>query len=169
MAISKKVSPVKKLIRKLTNFSFGGTSAIITNISLIIGLGTSDVSKSGIIGGLLVIALADNISDSLGIHIYKESESNKIRETLISTLSNFFTRLLVSFTFIGVVLMFSTGQAQIIAAVWGLFLIGVISYFICRKNQSDPTVEIATHIAIAILVIIASKYMGYLIHEHLTK
>ena len=49
---------MKKSFGKITNFSFGSTSAIITNISLIIGLGSGHVPKSGIIGGLLIIGIA---------------------------------------------------------------------------------------------------------------
>jgi hypothetical protein len=51
--------------------------------------------KVGIIGALLVIALADNMSDSFGIHFYQESECVGKREVWLSTFTNFFTRLLV--------------------------------------------------------------------------
>lgn len=57
-----------------TRFSFGATSAIITNLGIITGLDTMTNPKLSIIGALLVIALADNLSDSFGIHIYQESE-----------------------------------------------------------------------------------------------
>ena len=57
-----------------TNYIFGSSAAIITEVSLIVGLGAVRASKGAILGGLLTIALADNISDSLGIDLYKESE-----------------------------------------------------------------------------------------------
>jgi len=57
-----------------TKFSFGSTSAIITNVALIMGLNSAKDAKLAIIGSLLVIALADNVSDSFGIHMYQESE-----------------------------------------------------------------------------------------------
>ena len=87
-----------------TKFSFGATSAIITSLGLIAGLDSLSHPKSGIIGGILVIALADNVSDSVGIHIYQESECIPDKEVWFSTFSNFFTRILVSSTFIVLVL-----------------------------------------------------------------
>jgi vacuolar iron transporter family protein len=144
------------LFKKLTNFSFGGTSAIITNISLIVGLN----SKSNIIGGLLVIALADNISDSLGIHIYQESETRRGSSNLLSTISNFTVRLLVSLTFILIILLLPIYPAQIIAVIWGIILLSFMTYLIARANKVNPIFEVVRHLAIAVVVIAASKFIG---------
>ena len=144
------------LFKKLTNFSFGGTSAIITNISLIVGLN----SKSNIIGGLLVIALADNISDSLGIHIFQESETQHEASNLLSTVSNFTVRLLVSLTFILIILLLPIYSAQIVAVIWGVILLSSMTYLIARANKSDPIPEVVKHLAIAVVVIAASKFIG---------
>lgn len=150
---------------KLANFTFGSTSAIITNISLVVGLGTTDVPKMGIIGGLLIIGIADNISDSLGIHIYKESESGGLRESFISTVTNFLSRLLISLTFILIVYFLPFWLAERIAVAWGVLLLGVMSYLIARCNKDPrPALEIAKHLAIAVVVVAASKYVGRLIH-----
>ena len=83
---------IKKRKFDLTKYSFGGTSAIITNLALIIGLNTAANAKLSIISGLLIIGLADNISDTLGIHIYQESEGKQTLNVWISTLTNFFSR-----------------------------------------------------------------------------
>jgi len=56
----------------LTKYSFGASSAIITCLAFIIGLSHSSNPRLSIVGSLLVIAIADNISDSLGIHIFQE-------------------------------------------------------------------------------------------------
>jgi vacuolar iron transporter family protein len=145
------------LFKKLTNFSFGGTSAIITNISLIVGLN----SKSNIIGGLLVIALADNISDSLGIHIYQESEAQNRSANMLSTISNFTVRLLVSVTFILIILLLPVYFAQITAVIWGIILLSIMTYLIARANHAAPLPEVFKHLAIAVAVIAASKFIGY--------
>lgn len=155
---------MKSEIKKLTNYTFGSASAIITNISLIVGL-AGNVSKTGIIGGLLVIGVADNISDSLGIHIYKESEAVNKKESLISTVGNFTARLVISFTFILIIQFLPANQAQIAAIVWGLFLIAAISYFISKYNKANLFLEIIKHITAALIVIAASKYIGSLINN----
>jgi hypothetical protein len=47
-----------------------------------------------------VIAIADNISDSLGIHIYQESDLKKSEVVRVSTIFNFITRFFVILIFI---------------------------------------------------------------------
>jgi len=55
-------------------FSFGITSAVITTLGLMVGLYSSTNSRLVVVGGILMIAIADAFSDSLGIHISEESE-----------------------------------------------------------------------------------------------
>jgi len=84
---------------KPTKYSFGSTSAIITNLTLITGLITSTNAKISIIGGLLVSAFADNISDALGIHIYQESEGLRPHQVWVLTLSNFISGFKIFYNF----------------------------------------------------------------------
>jgi hypothetical protein len=132
-----------------TRFSFGATSAIITNLGIITGLGTLTHPKLSIIGALLVIALADNLSDSFGIHIYQESEHLGKKEVWFSTLTNFLTRLFVSLTFI-----------ILIIVLWGLFVLTVMTYLIAKQQKINPTSAILVHITIAVVVVIASNFIG---------
>ena len=55
---------------------FGLTSAIITTLGVIVGLGFGLDSKLVIISAILTIAIADSLSDALGVHIAKEAEGN---------------------------------------------------------------------------------------------
>ena len=55
-------------------FSFGSTSAIVTSMGVIIGLGAATARTATIVSSLLIFAVADNISDSLSIHMYQEAE-----------------------------------------------------------------------------------------------
>ncbi len=153
-------------LRNLTNYIFGSTAAIITNISLIVGLGSAGAGKGPILGGLLTIALADNISDSLGIHLYKETEGYGQRLSAFATLLNFTARLLVSGSFIAVALLFSTSTSIWLAIVWGLLLLIVLSYFITRANKTGTIREIAKHVLVAVVVIILSLFVGDLISKH---
>lgn len=69
-----------KLPKDPSKFSFGATSSTVTSLGIIFGLLTSGNPKASVIGSLLVIAVADNIADSLGIHIYRESTATKKRK-----------------------------------------------------------------------------------------
>jgi VIT1/CCC1 family predicted Fe2+/Mn2+ transporter len=156
----------KSELKNLKNYIFGSTAAIITNISLIVGLGSVQTGKGPILGGLLTIALADNISDSLGIHMYKESEGYEGKLSLLATSLNFLSRLLVSCSFIAIVLIFSISNSIIIAIVWGLLLLTLISYLIAKSNNDNSILEIIKHLLIAVIVIILSRYVGYGISKY---
>lgn len=146
-----------------TKFSFGATSAIITNLGIITGLRTDSHAKLSIILGILVIALADNIADSLGIHVYQESEHLKTKDVWVSTLTNFLARLLVSLTFVLLIISLPIGIAVITSLIWGLVLLSFISYVIAKHRKVNPFLSVFEHIAIAVLVIIASNFLGALL------
>jgi len=146
--------------KEITNYVFGGTSAIITSLALIIGLNASANSQVAIIGSLLVIALADNISDSLGIHIYQESQGVKAKKVWLGTAANFFTRLLVSAGFIAIVTIFPPGLATYVAIIYGLTTLAVFSYFIAASRKRNPLFSVLEHLLIAVIVVIVSKLVG---------
>ncbi len=152
-----------KFRRYQTKFSFGATSAIITNLGIITGLDTLVYPKVSIIAGMLVVALADNVADSFGIHIYQESECIDNREIWFSTLSNFLTRIFVSSTFIILVALLPLNLALTCSIFWGLVLLAIMSYLIARDRKVNPYLEIFKHISIAILVIVLSHFVGMFI------
>jgi len=146
-----------------TKFSFGATSAIITNLGLIAGLRTGEHAKIGIIGAMLAIALADNISDSVGIHVFQESECLETKEIWLSTSMNFMTRVLVSSSFILLVLLLPLSIAVVLSLTWGLLLLAALSYIIAKNKGINPYAAMLEHISIAVLIIIASNFLGKLI------
>jgi vacuolar iron transporter family protein len=150
----------KMLKTHLTRFSFGSTSAIITNLGLIAGLHSGAHPRGSIIGGILIIAFADNIADSFGIHIFRECERTDKKEVWTSTMMNFFSRIIVSLTFIVLLVLFPIGLALMTSIIWGLFLLAVISYYIAAHDGTDARASIAMHLLIAIAVIIASNVAG---------
>jgi len=144
----------------LTRFSFGATSAIITCLAFIIGLSKSANPRFTIIGSLLVIAIADNISDSLGIHIYQESDLKKSEVVRTSTFFNFITRFFVIFIFILFVLLLPLLYAMILSIIWGISLLIILSYYIAREQKISPYKAIIEHVAIAVVVIVISNYLS---------
>jgi VIT1/CCC1 family predicted Fe2+/Mn2+ transporter len=143
-----------------TRFSFGATSAIITNLGIITGLDTLTHPKLSIIGALLVIALADNMSDSFGIHIYQESEHIGKKEVWLSTLTNFLTRLFVSSTFIILIIVLPIRLAAACSVIWGLFVLTFMTYTIAKQQKINPFSAIFVHLTIAVIVVVASNFIG---------
>lgn len=75
--------------------SFGGTAAIVTSMALIAGLDAAQAGRAGVVSALLIAAVADNLTDSLSVHMYQESERLEQKDAFVGTLSNFGTRLIV--------------------------------------------------------------------------
>jgi len=146
-----------------TRFSFGATAAIITSLGLIIGLRTGAHAKFSIIASIMVIALADNISDSFGIHIYQESEGLSPREVWFSTATNFLTRILVSSLFVFLVAFLPLNIAVISSIILGLLLLASMSFIISKDRGTNPYPTVIEHLSVAVLVIVASNYLGKLI------
>ena len=147
----------------IQKFSMGATAAIITSMGLIAGLTQGIEAKTSIITGLLIIAVADNISDSFSIHIYKESESASKKDVDLFASINFIARFLLVITFAIIVLTFSPFTALIISSIWGLSLLAILSYMITKIRKVKPLPMVLRHLLVALLVIAGSKILGNLI------
>jgi VIT1/CCC1 family predicted Fe2+/Mn2+ transporter len=144
----------------IKRFSFGGAAAIVTSVALIIGLDAATATKPTIIGGLLIVAIADNLTDSLSIHIYQESERLEGHEAFVATLTNFAARLLVSLSFVLLVVLLPMHDAVPVSLGWGLLLLCGLTYLLARERRVSVVAEISKHIAVALVVIVASKAIG---------
>ncbi len=143
--------------------SFGGTAAIVTSMGLILGLDASESSRQAIVGVLLIVALADNLSDSLSVHVYQEAEQLESREAFRSTLANFATRLLVALSFVVLAIALPRDSLATITVAWGLLLLVLLTYWIARTRGARIGREIAKHIAVAAIVLVVSRWLGTLI------
>ena len=156
---------MKASIKK--GLGFGLTSGIITTLGLIVGLNAGTGSKSIILGGILIIAIADAMSDSLGIHISEEAGHKNIspKEVWESTFSTFFFKLVFALSFIIPILLFELRTAIIISIIWGFLLLTSFSFYLAKRNKIHPLKVIAEHVIIAIIVIMATHFIGGLINS----
>ena len=150
---------MKISIRK--GFSFGLASGIITTLGLIVGLHSGTNSYIAVIGGILVIAIADAMSDALGIHVSEEFENRHSQlEIWEATIATFLFKFIFSLTFIVPILLFELSAAIIVSVIWGLSLIIVFSYFIAKQQKVKPFGVVFEHLLIAIVVVILTHYIG---------
>ncbi len=150
---------MKKSIR--AGLGFGLTSSIITSLGLMVGLQAGTNSKLAVIGGIITIAVADSLSDSLGIHISKEAEDKHSgKEIWEATLSTLFFKFLFASTFIIPLLFFELNTAVVISIIWGLLLLSVFSYIIAKRNKENPWFTIGEHLTIALIVIVSTHFIG---------
>jgi len=150
-------------MRDLSRFSFGATSAVTSSLALMVGLSQLQVPKIGLIGALLILGLADNIADSLGIHIYSESKSKG--HTKLNTATNYLARLGITLLIIVFVVLLPFPYALTASVITGLLVIAVLSYFIAKEHSLDARRVVAEHLAVAALVLVVSQLVGSSIRE----
>ncbi len=149
-----------KLI-KPTRISFGATAAVVTSMALMAGFDAANAARSTIVSALLIAAVADNLTDSLSVHMYQESERLERREVFIGTVANFATRLLLCLSFVLIVLLFKGPTTAVVGTVWGLTLLAVLSYLLARTRGVNPVSEIGKHLSVALIIIAVSKVLGH--------
>ncbi len=152
-----------KMPKDPSKFSFGATSSTVTSLGIIFGLLTSGNPQASVIGSLLVIAVADNIADSLGIHIYRESTATQKENTRMFTISNFITRFGITLTFVLFFVFFPIDYAAALCSAIGLGILVFLSYLIGVQRKTSILREIAIHLGIALPVIVISHFLGQLI------
>ena len=144
-----------------TGLFFGATSGVITTIGLIVGLNSGTKSITAVLGGILVIAVADAMSDALGIHLAEESDPDTDHGHVWSaTIATFVTKFVFSISFAVPLLLLPLGPAVVVSVAWGMLVIVVLSYFLARSQNESPLFIIGEHVGIAMLVIVFSHYIG---------
>jgi VIT1/CCC1 family predicted Fe2+/Mn2+ transporter len=144
-----------------TGLFFGATSGVITTIGLIVGLNSGTQSVIAVLGGILVIAVADAMSDALGIHLAEESDPDTDHGHVWSaTIMTFITKFVFSISFAVPLLLLPLATAVLVSVIWGLLVIVVLSFFLARSQGEPPLFIIGEHLGIAILVLVLSHYIG---------
>jgi VIT1/CCC1 family predicted Fe2+/Mn2+ transporter len=144
-----------------TGVCFGLTSGVITTLGLMVGLNSGTHSRLAVLGGILTIAVADAFSDALGIHIAEESESTHTHwEIWQSTIATFLSKLLFALTFAIPVILLDLPAAVMVSVVYGLSVLGLLSFYLAREQGDNPLKVIAEHLGIALVVIGATYAVG---------
>ena len=165
-------SPMKRMNKekfqsRKNKFLLGSSAAIVTNLALIVGLLSSPSAKISIIGSILIFAVADNISETLGIHMYQEAEGLKTKDVWLSSFTNFISRFLFSLLFILIILVLPLEAAAVCCVIIGLSTISLISYFIAVHKKTRPINAISEHVGVAVLTIVLSRIVGNIITNQL--
>ena len=144
-----------------TGLFFGATSGVITTLGLIVGLNAGTKSITAVLGGILVIAVADSMSDALGIHLAEEADPDTDHEHVWqATITTFLTKLVFALSFAIPLLLLPLGPAVLASVAWGMLVIIVLSYFLARSQDESPWHIILEHLGIAILVVVLSHFIG---------
>lgn len=134
-----------------------------------VGLHSGTHSKLIVIGGILIIAIADAFSDALGIHISKESETkHSTKEIWQSTLVTFIFKFFTALGFILPILLLPFSTAIIVSVVYGLLLLGIFNSYIAAGQENKKWKVVREHLLIAPLVILITHFVGNWIRSRLS-
>lgn len=165
----KKQKPIDRLFAKLYEvfgkFAFGISSGVLTTLGVMVGLMGATASRLAVIGGIISIAIADSLSDSLGIYSLKISERGTTKKQALKSASNVFIgKLIFALSFVIPFLFFSLSVAIVVSIIWGLLLIIFLNLLIAiAQNENIPkTIIKNTIVAFAVLAI--SYVLGLLIN-----
>ena len=140
---------------------FGATSGVITTIGLLTGLYAGTNSVTAVLGGILVIAVADAMSDALGIHLAEESDPDATTgHVWEATIWTFSTKFVVAASFAVPLLLMELQRAVYASIAWGMLVITGLSILIARAQQQRALPVIAEHLGIAVLVVVLSHFIG---------
>lgn len=153
---------MRLLAHSLTvGISFGVTSGIITTIGLLVGLSAGTNSRTAVLAGILTIAVADSLSDALGIHISEESEAvHTSREVWGATAATLVSKLVMALTFLIPVLLLPLDVAVVVAVLWGAVSLTVLTIYMSRRQGIDPKPIALEHLGVATLVVVAAHLLG---------
>jgi VIT1/CCC1 family predicted Fe2+/Mn2+ transporter len=148
----------------LSGVSFGLASGVITTLGLMVGLHAGTHSLSAVAGGIVTIAIADALSDALGMHVAQESQNRyTAREVWLATAVTFVTKFAVALTFLVPVFFLTLDEAVVASVAWGMILIILLSERLARRQGVSPWGVIAEHLLVAIAVVAITHYAGHAI------
>ncbi|MEK7323237.1 MAG: hypothetical protein AABZ84_09180 [Pseudomonadota bacterium] len=144
-----------------TGMSFGLTSGVITTLGLMVGLHAGTHSPLAVIGGVVTVAVADALSDALGIHIAEESRGDMTASQIWqATLATFLAKFFMALSFVVPLLSFELDVAVMVSVAWGMTVVAVLSYRMARAQGVAPWRVIGEHLFIAALVVVATQLVG---------
>ena len=122
-----------------------------------VGLHSGIHSRTVAIGGIVTIAIADAMSDTLGIHVSEESKnSGPTRQIWEATVATFVAAMI----FVAPVMTRPLDQAIVISAIWGLLVLAVLSFFVAQAQAIPPWKVIGEHLLITLCVVVITHAVG---------
>lgn len=147
-----------------TGFSFGLTSGVITTLGLMVGIESATASKLAVVGAILTIAVADALSDALGIHMSEESvHEHTQRQIWESTFSTLIFKFFFAMVFLIPVLLLNLDLAVWVSVGMGILILGIFSYQIAKEKEAKVKMVILEHLLVAALVVTVAKIVGSLV------
>lgn len=147
---------------EIGGISFGLTSGIITTLSLIVGLDSATGgSKLAIIAAIFTIAIADSLSDAIGMQLSEESRlDERNKPTWIITLFTFLAKFVFSLIFVFPILFWTIKNAVIASLIIGILFISLETAFIAKREKKPVLKQVLNHTFLTLAIIFLSYVVG---------
>lgn len=145
---------------------FGITSGVLTTVGLLVGMNAATESRLAVVAGILVIAMADSLSDSFGMYLSKLGERGSTPTVALRfALGTFVGKFLFPLTFVLPLLLpcFSLSTAVIVDLVWGATALCLLSAEQALVGQKSVFGTIARNVGLAIVIVCLSAAIGTIV------
>ena len=134
---------------------------MITTTGLMVGLYAGTESVVAVVGGVMVIAVADAMSDALGIHVAQEADpSSTVTHIWAATFATLITKFLVAASFILPLVWLPLRAGVLVALLWGLVVMTVLSILLARSRGVRALPIVAEHLVVGLLVVVLAHVTG---------
>lgn len=142
---------------------------MITTTGLMVGLYAGTESVVAVVGGVMVIAIADALSDALGIHVAQEADPSATTTHIwAATFATLITKFVVASSFIAPLLWLPLRAGVLVALLWGVVVMTVLSIQLARSRGVRALPIVAEHLAVGLLVVILAHVTGRWINDLLS-
>ena len=149
-------------------FSFGTVSGVISTLGLMVGLDSGTDSRLAVVGGIVMIAIADSFSDALSMHVSEEwQKSTNDKSIWQMTIATFVSKVIIALSFLVPFPFLEMPQAIIVNIIWGMSLIVAINYFVAKSRGVPVAKIIIEHLLVAFLVIVITYLVGWAVRDYL--
>ncbi|MFA9459536.1 hypothetical protein [Thiohalorhabdus methylotrophus] len=141
---------------------FGLNSGVLTTLGLVVGLHAGTASLLAVVGGILAIAVADALSEALGMRMSMEAqtEDGSPRQPWAAAGGVFAAKFAMAASFLFPVLFLPPRAAVLASVVWGLGLLAGLSYLTARSRRVPAAPAVLQHLALAAGVVGATNLLG---------
>ena len=145
--------------------SFGITSGVITILGVILGLAATG-NKNITLFGVLIVGMADALSDAAGMYVSEESEYVHTHNQIIkSALFTFAAKLLTAFLLVIPFLILALYPAVAVSLSIGLVLVGSLGYYVAKGDKRlNIKITVFKYVLICTTVAIISYILGTIVN-----
>ena len=147
----------------LSGLGFGLTSGVLTTLGLMVGLNAGTSSRAAVAAGIATIAIADALSDALGVRVSQEAGGADRASALLAAASTLLAKMVFGLTFLVPVLVLPLNVAVGVSVAWGLSVIFIFAWAVAHWRGRRSWLTAFEHVGAAVVVLAASQAAGSLV------